>query len=79
MHHPEIYKKGIFDYTHSSNSFNKLIIHTDSDTAIAEALSDAMIINHEQDVIPLVEELFAIGSNKIIALFSRSIDLCRLR
>ena len=43
-----------------------LIIHTENDEAIAEAVADSLILKNEQDVIFLLEELHSCGANKII-------------
>lgn len=38
----------------------------ENDEAIAEAVSDSLILKNEQDIIFLMEELFPLGANKVI-------------
>jgi hypothetical protein len=42
------------------------IIHPLADEIVAEAVSDSVLIKNEQDAVPLMEELFGVGTSKVI-------------
>jgi hypothetical protein len=43
-----------------------LINHSDTQEVVAEAISDSIVIENEQDAVRVMEEIFAFGARKII-------------